>query len=84
MLEANILEENYLVQSLEQTAITLSVLHRTVGLSNKSQRSCQLHVAESGLELVLFFFFFSIYVLKLILLSIAGLPCCVSFRCIVK
>ena len=83
MLEANILEENYLVQSLEQTAIILSVLHRTVGLSNKSQRSCQLHVAESGLELVLFFFF-SIYVLKLILLSIAGLPCCVSFRCIVK
>lgn len=82
MLEANILEENYLVQSLEQTAITLSVLHRTAGLSNKSQRSCQLHVAESGLELVLFFF--SIYVLKLILLSIAGLPCCVSFRCIVK
>ena len=58
MLEANILEENYLVQSLEQTAITLSVLHRTAGLSNKSQRSCQLHVAESGLELVLFFFFF--------------------------
>ena len=52
-----------------------------MGLRNKSQRSCQLHVAESGLELVLFF---AIYVLKLISLSIAYLQCCVSFHCMVK
>ena len=56
-------------------------MHRKRGQSNKGQRPCQLHVAEPGLELVLFL---SIYVLKLILLSIADLQCCVHFRCIVK
>lgn len=31
VLEANILEENYLLQCLEQTATTISVLHRNSG-----------------------------------------------------